>query len=169
MGSAAGSETTAANLSKTGILRHDPFAMLPFCGYNMGDYFAHWLSMAGRTDPQKLPRIFFVNWFRKGENGHFLWPGYGDNSRVLKWIFERVEGGGQAVKTAIGNLPAPGALDLSGLELPAADLEALLTVDVGAWKQEAADLSAYYEEFGDRLPAALRGQLEALKERLDGR
>jgi phosphoenolpyruvate carboxykinase (GTP) len=107
MGSAAGSETTAANLSKTGVLRHDPFAMLPFCGYNMGDYFAHWLSMAGRTDPAKLPRIFFVNWFRKGDDGRFLWPGYGENSRVLKWIFERVEGPGKAVETPIGYLPTP--------------------------------------------------------------
>ena len=169
MGSAAGSETTAANLSKTGVLRHDPFAMLPFCGYNMGDYFAHWLSMPERTEAQKLPRIFFVNWFRKGEDGHFLWPGYGENSRVLKWIFERVEGGGQAVETPIGNLPAPGALDLSGLEVPAADLETLLTVDLEAWKREAANLSEYYEEFGDRLPAALRKQLEALNERLQGR
>ena len=108
MGSAAGSETTAANLSKTGVLRHDPFAMLPFCGYNMGDYFAHWLSMAERTDASKLPKVFFVNWFRKGEDGHWLWPGYGENSRVLKWIFERVEGSGKAVETPIGNLPAPG-------------------------------------------------------------
>jgi phosphoenolpyruvate carboxykinase (GTP) len=169
MGSAAGSETTAANLSKTGVLRHDPFAMLPFCGYNMGDYFAHWLSMADRTDPAKLPRIFFVNWFRKADDGHWLWPGYGENSRVLKWIFERVEGDGKAVKTPIGNLPTPDALDLSGLELPADDLRALLTVDLEAWKAEAANLASYYDGFGDRLPAALRGQLEALRARLDGR
>ena len=114
MGSAAGSETTAAALGKAGVLRHDPFAMLPFCGYNMGDYFAHWLSMAERTDPAKLPKVFFVNWFRKGEDGHWLWPGYGENSRVLKWIFERVEGGGEAVETPIGNLPTADALDLSG-------------------------------------------------------
>jgi phosphoenolpyruvate carboxykinase (GTP) len=166
MGSAAGSETTAANLSKTGVLRHDPFAMLPFCGYNMGDYFAHWLSMAGRTDESKLPKVFFVNWFRKGEDGHFLWPGYGDNSRVLKWIFERVEGSGKAVETPIGNLPAPGALDLSGLDLPATDLEALLAVDVEAWKAEAAGMAEYYDSFGDRLPAALRKQLSGLQERL---
>ncbi|MCE5252667.1 MAG: phosphoenolpyruvate carboxykinase (GTP) [Actinomycetia bacterium] len=169
MGSAAGSETTAANLSKTGVLRHDPFAMLPFCGYNMGDYFAHWLSMAERTDESRLPRIFFVNWFRKGEDGHFLWPGYGENSRVLKWISERIEGRGQAVKTPIGNLPSAEALDLTGLDIPAADLQALLTVDREAWQAEAAELARYYEQFGDRLPEALRRQLAALQERLGGR
>jgi phosphoenolpyruvate carboxykinase (GTP) len=169
MGSAAGSETTAANLSKTGVLRHDPFAMLPFCGYNMGDYFAHWLSMAKRTDAAKLPRIFFVNWFRKGDDGHFLWPGYGDNSRVLKWIFERVEGGGKAVETPIGNLPAADALDLSGLEISAEDMQELLTVDIEGWKGEAAGLAEYYEKFGDRMPAALRAQLAALQERLSRR
>jgi len=167
MGSAAGSETTAANLSKTGVLRHDPFAMLPFCGYNMGDYFAHWLSMADRTDVKKLPRVFFVNWFRKAEDGHWLWPGYGENSRVLKWVFERVEEGGAAVETPIGNLPAAGALDLSGLDLPAEDLRALLAVDIEGWKSEAAGLATYYDEFGDRLPGALREQLAALQERLE--
>jgi len=169
MGSAAGSETTAANLSKTGVLRHDPFAMLPFCGYNMGDYFAHWLSMAERTDEGKLPRIFFVNWFRKAEDGHWLWPGYGENSRVLKWICERIEGGGQAVKTPIGNLPTPEALDLTGLDIPAEDLLTLLTVDPEAWKAEAANLAEYYESFGERLPAALRRQLAGLQERLSER
>jgi phosphoenolpyruvate carboxykinase (GTP) len=167
MGSAVGSETTAANLSKTGVLRHDPFAMLPFCGYNMGDYFAHWLSMADRTDVKKLPRVFFVNWFRKAEDGHWLWPGYGENSRVLKWVFERVEEGGAAVETPIGNLPAAGGLDLSGLDLPAEDLRALLTVDIEGWKSEAAGLATYYDEFGDRLPGALREQLAALQERLE--
>jgi phosphoenolpyruvate carboxykinase (GTP) len=168
MGSAAGSETTAANLSATGVLRHDPFAMLPFCGYNMGDYFTHWLSMAERNDAAKLPRIFFVNWFRKAEDGHWLWPGYGENSRVLKWIFERIEGCGQAVRTAIGNLPTLAALDLSGLKVPAEDLHTLLSVDVEGWRQEAAGLSAYYDEFDDRLPAALRKQLAALEGRLSG-
>ncbi len=166
MGSAAGSETTAANLSKTGVLRHDPFAMLPFCGYNMGDYFAHWLSMADRTDESKLPRIFFVNWFRKGEDGRWLWPGYGENSRVLKWICERIEGKGQAVKTPIGNLPTPEALDLTGLDISPEDLRVLLTVDREAWQAEAANLGEYYNNFGDRLPAALRRQLAALQERL---
>ncbi len=168
MGSAAGSETTAANLSKTGVLRHDPFAMLPFCGYNMGDYFAHWLSMAERTDESKLPRIFLVNWFRKDEDGHFLWPGYGENSRVLKWITERVEGKGEAVKTPIGNLPTPEALDLTGLDIAPEDLQTLLTVDCEAWEAEAAGLAEYYEGFGDRLPEALRRQLAALQERLRG-
>jgi phosphoenolpyruvate carboxykinase (GTP) len=169
MGSAAGSETTAANLSKTGVLRHDPFAMLPFCGYNMGDYFAHWLSMAQRTDPAKLPRIFFVNWFRKGDDGRFLWPGYGENSRVLKWIFERVEGRGKAVETPIGYLPTSDALDLFGLDMPPEDLQQLLTVDPEGWENEAAGLATYYDGFGDRLPAALRGQLAALQERLSRR
>jgi phosphoenolpyruvate carboxykinase (GTP) len=168
MGAAAGSETTAANLSRTGVLRHDPFAMLPFCGYNMGDYFAHWLSMNGRTDPAKLPRIFSVNWFRKAEDGHWLWPGYGENSRVLKWIFERVEGGGTAVETPIGHLPTAEALDLSGLKMPKEDLDALLTVDLESWREEAAGLSNYFAEFGGRMPEALRGQLEALRERLRG-
>jgi phosphoenolpyruvate carboxykinase (GTP) len=168
MGAAAGSETTAANLSKTGVLRHDPFAMLPFCGYNMGDYFGHWLSMAGRTDPARLPRIFSVNWFRKAEDGHWLWPGYGENSRVLKWIFERVEGVGKAVETAIGYLPTAEALDLSGLELPAEDLTALLTLDLDSWREEGGGLSLYFDQFGGRLPAALRGQLDALRKRLRG-
>jgi phosphoenolpyruvate carboxykinase (GTP) len=166
MGSAAGSETTAANLSKTGVLRHDPFAMLPFCGYNMGDYFAHWLSFAERTDRDKLPKVFFVNWFRKDENGKFLWPGYGENSRVLKWIFERVEGEGEAVETPIGYLPAPGALDLSGLDVSKEAMKQLLSVDKEGWRQEVEGLSKYYQEFGDRLPAELRKQLAALKERL---
>jgi len=166
MGSAAGSETTAANLSKTGVLRHDPFAMLPFCGYNMGDYFAHWLSFADRTDRDKLPKVFFVNWFRKDDNGKFLWPGYGENSRVLKWIFERVEGKGEAIETAIGYLPAKGALDLSGLDISEAAMKELLAIDKDGWLNEADGLSKYYDEFGDRLPAELRKQLAALKERL---
>jgi len=166
MGSAAGSETTAANLSKTGVLRHDPFAMLPFCGYNMGDYFTHWLSFAERTDRDKLPKVFFVNWFRKDDDGKFLWPGYGENSRVLKWIFERVEGTGEAVETPIGYLPAPGALDLSGLDIAEAAMKELLAVDKDGWLNEVEGLAKYYEEFGNRLPAELRKQLAALKERL---
>jgi phosphoenolpyruvate carboxykinase (GTP) len=166
MGSACGSETTAAALGKAGVLRRDPFAMLPFCGYNMGDYFAHWLSFAQRTDRAKLPKVYFVNWFRKNSDGKFMWPGYGDNSRVLKWICERVEGTGQAEKTAIGNVPPPGALDLAGLNLSAAHASQLLTVDVEGWKKEIADVAANYTKFGEQLPAALNAQLDNLRQRL---
>ncbi len=165
MGSACGSETTAAALGRAGVLRRDPFAMLPFCGYNMGDYFAHWLSFTQRTDRAKLPKIYFVNWFRKDEGGKWLWPGYGDNSRVLKWICERAEGRGQAQKTPIGNLPAAGALDVSGLDLPAADLEQLLAVDVAGWKTEVEDVAANYAKFGSHLPKALSDQLDGLRKR----
>jgi phosphoenolpyruvate carboxykinase (GTP) len=166
MGSAAGSETTAAALHKAGVLRRDPFAMLPFCGYHMGDYLSHWLSMAQRTDRGKLPKIFFVNWFRKSADGRWLWPGYGENSRVLKWICERVEGAGKATPTAIGNLPTADALDLSGLGINGDDLKQLLSVDVEGWKKEADDTAAYYATYGDRMPAALREQLDSLRTRL---
>ncbi|MGH7662672.1 MAG: phosphoenolpyruvate carboxykinase domain-containing protein, partial [Vulcanimicrobiaceae bacterium] len=166
MGSACGSETTAAALGAAGVLRRDPFAMLPFCGYHMGDYFAHWLSFAQRTDRAKLPKIYFVNWFRKNDTGKFLWPGYGENSRVLKWICERVEGAGKAQKTAIGNLPTPDALDLNGLNLPTEDVKSLMAVDEEGWRNEVADVAANYEKFGGRLPKALSEQLDGLKKRL---
>ncbi len=166
MGSSAGSETTTAALGKAGVLRRDPFAMLPFSGYNMGDYFAHWLSMARKTDRAKLPKIYFVNWFRKSDDGKWLWPGYGDNSRVLKWICERIDGKGKAVKTPIGNLPTPDALDLSGLKVSAVDIKQLLSVDTEGWKREADDIAAYYDKFGARLPSALRKEVEDLKARL---
>jgi phosphoenolpyruvate carboxykinase (GTP) len=166
MGSACGSETTAAALGQAGVLRCDPFAMLPFCGYNMGDYFAHWLSFAQRTDRAKLPKIYFVNWFRKDEGGKWLWPGYGENSRVLEWICERAEGKGQAQKTPIGNLPAADALDVSGLALPAADLRQLLAVDITGWKKEAEDVAANYARLGSHLPKALNEQLDGLRRRL---
>ncbi len=166
LGSAAGSETTAAAAGRSGVLRRDPLAMLPFCGYNMGDYFAHWLSFPQRTDRAKLPRIFFVNWFRKNTRGRWLWPGYGENSRVLKWICERVEGTGQAVQTPIGYLPTPDSLDLAGLNLGREDLLELLAVDVERWKNEAEDIAAWYARYGDRLPPALLKELEALRQRL---
>jgi phosphoenolpyruvate carboxykinase (GTP) len=166
MGSACGSETTAAALGAAGVMRRDPFAMLPFCGYNMGDYFAHWLSFAQRTDRAKLPKIYFVNWFRKNGRGKWLWPGYGENSRVLKWICERVEGKGKAQSTAIGNLPTPDALDLNGLNLPAEDVQLLLAVDAAGWRHEAADVAANYVKFGSRLPKALSDQLDGLRRRL---
>jgi phosphoenolpyruvate carboxykinase (GTP) len=167
MGSAAGSETTTAALGKAGLLRRDPFAMLPFCGYNVGDYFAHWLSMAKRTDPSKLPKVFFVNWFRKDDQGRWLWPGYGENSRVLKWICERIDGVGKAVQTPIGLLPSPDALDMSGLNLGQKELQQLLAVDIQGWKKEADSIAASYDALGDRLPAALQKELQDLRQRLD--
>ena len=166
LGSACASETTTAALGRAGVLRHDPFAMLPFCGYNMGDYFAHWLSFADRTDRAKLPKIYFVNWFRKNGDGRWLWPGYGENSRVLKWICERVEGTGQAQKTPIGNLPTPDALDLTGLELPDGNLRHLLEVDIAGWKKEVEDLERSYTRFDSKLPKTLTDQLDGLRKRL---
>jgi phosphoenolpyruvate carboxykinase (GTP) len=166
MGSAAGSETTAAALGKAGVLRRDPFAMLPFCGYNMGDYFAHWLSFAKRTDRAKLPKIYFVNWFRKSPEGKWLWPGFGDNSRVLKWICERIDGTGKAVETPIGFLPAPGALDLSNSKVTADDIKQLLAVDIQGWKNEVEDIATNYAKFGATLPAAMNDQLNNLRTRL---
>ncbi|MCU0770219.1 MAG: phosphoenolpyruvate carboxykinase (GTP) [Verrucomicrobia bacterium] len=165
MGSACGSETTAAALGSAGVLRRDPFAMLPFCGYNMTDYFAHWLSIAGKTDRRKLPKVFFVNWFRKDDTGKWLWPGFGDNSRVLKWICERVDGTGKAEKTPIGNIPTKDALDLSGLDIPAEDLDQLLAVDNPGWKKEVAGIEEYYQSLGG-VPASLQAQLAGLKQRL---
>ncbi len=167
MGSTCGSETTAAALGKAGVLRRDPFAMLPFCGYNMGDYFAHWLSFGKNNNREKLPKIFFVNWFRKGADGKFLWPGYGENSRVLKWICECVDGTGRAIETPIGNLPAPGALDISNLDLSAENLSELVAVDHAGWKNEIGDIAVNYEKLGGRLPAELASQLEKLRQRLE--
>ena len=166
LGSACASETTTAALGRAGVLRRDPFAMLPFCGYHMGDYFAHWLSFAQRTGRGKLPKIYFVNWFRKNGGGRWLWPGYGENSRVLKWICERVEGTGKAQQTPIGNLPAPDALDLSGLDLPAGNLRDLLEVDVAGWKKEVEDTAASYARYDNKLPKTLSDQLDGLRKRL---
>jgi len=161
------SEGTAAAENKVGELRRDPFAMLPFCGYNMGDYFAHWLKIGARADAAKLPRIFFVNWFRKDAAGKFVWPGFGDNSRVLKWIVDRLEGHAEATDTPIGRLPAPGSLDVSGLHLSDEQLRLLLTVDPEVWREEAALIPPAYEKFGDRLPKDLWAEYEALLERLE--
>jgi phosphoenolpyruvate carboxykinase (GTP) len=166
LGSAAGSETTAAAIGKAGVMRRDPFAMLPFCGYHMGDYLAHWISMAGRTDRTKLPKVYFVNWFRKSADGKWLWPGYGENSRVLKWICERVEGKGKAVATAIGNLPTPEAIDVAGAGVSPDDLKQLLAVDKDGWLQEANDIADYYDKCGTRVPEALHKELEQLRARL---
>jgi phosphoenolpyruvate carboxykinase (GTP) len=166
LGSSCGSETTAAALGQAGVLRRDPFAMLPFCGYNMADYLKHWVSFGSRTDRSKLPKVYFVNWFRRGADGHWLWPGYGENSRVLKWICERVEGTAKAQTTPIGNLPAPDALDVSGLDMPSEDLTALTSVDTAGWKKEVEDIAGYYAKLGNRLPEALTKQLDALRKKL---
>jgi phosphoenolpyruvate carboxykinase (GTP) len=159
------SEGTAAAENKVGELRRDPFAMLPFCGYNMGDYFGHWLKM-GEHAGAKLPKIYFVNWFRKDQNGKFIWPGFGENSRVLKWIAERLEGKADAKATPIGYLPAKGALDVEGLGLSEAHLDLLTTVDREVWRDEAAQIPPFYQRFGARLPKGLWEEHAALVERL---
>ena len=166
LGATAGSETTAAAVGAVGQLRRDPMAMLPFCGYNMGDYWAHWLSFEGRTDAAKLPKVFFVNWFRKGADGKFLWPGFGDNSRVLKWVTERIEGTAAAVDSPIGRLPAPDALDLSGLALPGSAMGELLAVDVDGWLDEVGLIRDHFARFGDKLPTAMADAVDQLEARL---
>ena len=165
LGATMASEMTAAVLGGAGQLRFDPFAMLPFCGYHMGDYFKHWLEI-GKHPGAKLPKIFYVNWFRRGTDGHFLWPGYGDNSRVLKWIFGRCNGTAAAKETEIGNLPADGALDLSGLDIPAEDQKALFGVDKEGWKAVIPQIEQHFAKFGAKLPAELSKQLDELKARL---
>jgi phosphoenolpyruvate carboxykinase (GTP) len=167
LGSAAGSETTAAALGQAGVLRRDSFAMLPFCGYHMGDYLAHWLSFSRNGYRRKLPKIFFVNWFRKGVSGEWLWPGYGENSRVLQWICERVEGTGKAVETPIGILPTPDALESTGLGISGEQLRELLAFDLDGWKKEVPDIGAYYARFGERLPDALHKEVASFGERLE--
>ncbi len=165
LGSIMGSETTAAATGQVGIVRRDPFAMLPFCGYNMADYWAHWLEIGERQGAQ-LPKLFYVNWFRKDADGRFLWPGFGDNSRVLAWVFDRVDGQGDAVETPIGILPGPHGIDVSGLDVSEADMAELLKVDVEGWRKELPDVEDFYNGFGDRVPEALRHQLTDLDSRL---
>ena len=162
LGSIMSSEMTAAAVGTIGKLRFDPFAMLPFCGYNMADYWAHWLEI-GRRQGARLPRIYLVNWFRKNAEGKFMWPGFGDNSRVIEWIFGRCSGEDDAVATPIGLMPAPGALDIRGLKVDAAGLDALFAVDPAAWTQEAAAIEEHYARFGSRLPAELAARLEQMK------
>ena len=166
LGSIMASETTAAAAGAVGNLRRDPFAMLPFCGYNMADYFAHWLEIGEGADPEKLPKIFYVNWFRKDEDGRWLWPGYGDNSRVLEWVFERVSGKGDAVETPIGFIPAAGAINTDGLEVSEADMATLLHVDADEWRAEVPSIREHFSTFGDKLPAALAGEVDKLEQQL---
>jgi phosphoenolpyruvate carboxykinase (GTP) len=166
MGATIASETTAAAAGAIGTLRRDPFAMLPFCGYHMGDYFAHWLEVGAKADEAMLPRIYTVNWFRRGDDGRWLWPGFGENSRVLKWIVDRVSGDVDAVETAVGRLPVVDQLDLDGLELPAEDLAALLEVDPQVWQAEVDSIRDHLATFGDELPEALVRQVELMRDRL---
>lgn len=166
LGAIMASETTAAQQGAVGKLRFDPMAMLPFCGYNYGDYFAHWLSMGTKADPSNLPKIFFVNWFRRDEDGRFLWPGFGENSRVLKWVFDRVDGNSDVVETPIGLLPADGALDTTGLDIDSADLEAILSVDVDGWKSAIPEIREHLSRFEPRLPDALPAAVDRLESAL---
>jgi phosphoenolpyruvate carboxykinase (GTP) len=166
LGSIISSEKTAAAAGKVGQLRRDPMAMLPFCGYNMADYWAHWLEI-GKKAGAKLPNIYYVNWFRKSDGGDFLWPGFGENSRVLKWVYERCAGTAKAVETPIGNLPAAGELDLEGLDIDSEDLSLLLRVDTDGWLGELPLIREYYEKFGDRMPKTLVAELDAMKDRLE--
>jgi phosphoenolpyruvate carboxykinase (GTP) len=168
LGSIMSSEKTAAAAGKVGEVRRDPFAMLPFCGYNMGDYFAHWLEIGEATEPDKLPKLFYVNWFRKDADGKFLWPGFGENSRVLKWVVERVTGDGKAVDTPIGRVPAPGAIDAEGLDLTDAELTELVKVDEDDWRREIPLIEEHYRFIGDRVPVELRDELRELEKRLAG-
>lgn len=166
LGSIMASETTAAQQGAVGNLRFDPMAMLPFCGYNMGDYFAHWLNIGRSTDASKLPKIFFVNWFRRDEDGRFLWPGFGENSRVLKWVFERIDGTAGAEHTAIGYLPKTTDLDLSGLNVNDADLNEILSVDVQGWKSAIPQVHDHFKQFGQKLPSELQTALKELESSL---
>ena len=166
LGSIMASETTAAAGGAVGKLRFDPMAMLPFCGYNMADYFSHWLSVGSKTSAAKLPQIFFVNWFRRDNDGRFLWPGYGENSRVLKWIFERLNGKADAQKTAIGFLPATDSLDIDGLNINTSDLEAITSLDTDGWREAVPQIREHFAIFGDRLPAKLHDSLNSLESAL---
>ncbi len=166
LGAIMSSETTAAAVGQVGNLRRDPFAMLPFCGYNMADYFGHWLEMGAVKDPSTLPKIFYVNWFRKGDDGRWLWPGYGENSRVLEWVFERVAGRGDADETPIGYVPTRSSINLERLNVPAADLDELLAVNVKEWREEIPKIREHFAVFAEKLPAALHAQVDALEARL---
>ena len=166
MGATLSSETTAAATGQVGVVRRDPMAMLPFIGYHAGDYFNHWIEVGKSNDASKLPKIFYVNWFRRDDDGDFLWPGFGENSRVLKWVVERMEGQAAAVETPIGHVPAPGSLDIEGLDMTPEQIEAALRVDPEEWKAELPQIQEWFEKFGDQLPAVLWTELDGLRARL---
>jgi phosphoenolpyruvate carboxykinase (GTP) len=166
MGATLSSEKTAAAAGKVGDVRRDPMAMIPFIGYNVGDYFQHWVDMGKGADAEKLPKIFYVNWFRRGDDGRFLWPGFGENGRVLKWVIERIEGKAAATETAIGHVPTADQIDLEGISEPLADIEASLEVDLDEWRAELPLIEEWFDSIGDKLPTSMRDELEALKQRL---
>ena len=166
LGATLSSETTAAATGQVGVVRRDPMAMLPFIGYHAGDYFQHWIEVGKGADSTKLPRIFYVNWFRRDADGGFLWPGFGENIRVLKWAVERIEGAAAATETPIGYVPTAGALDVSGLDMDAADLERVLSVDVEEWREELPQIEEWFAKIGDKLPSGMQDELEALRLRL---
>jgi phosphoenolpyruvate carboxykinase (GTP) len=166
LGATLSSETTAAATGQVGVVRRDPMAMLPFIGYHAGDYFQHWIETGKGADSTKLPRIFYVNWFRRDADGGFLWPGFGENIRVLKWAVERIEGAAAATETPIGYVPTAGALDVSGLDMDAADLERVLSVDVEEWREELPQIEEWFAKIGDKLPSGMQDELEALRLRL---
>jgi phosphoenolpyruvate carboxykinase (GTP) len=167
MGATLSSETTAAATGQVGVVRRDPMAMLPFIGYNAGDYFAHWIEMGKGADAVKLPKIFYVNWFRRDADGNFVWPGFGENIRVIKWALERIDGSAAAVDTPIGRVPAPDALDVDGLELSEGELLDAITVDVEEWKKEIPLIEEWFQKIGAALPTSMRDELDALKLRLE--
>jgi phosphoenolpyruvate carboxykinase (GTP) len=168
LGATLSSETTAAAVGQVGVVRRDPMAMLPFIGYHGGDYFAHWLAMGKNAggDTDRLPKIFYVNWFRRGDDGRFLWPGFGENSRVLAWIAQRLDGTAASTETPIGHVPTPASLDLTGLDIAPEDLEAVLRVDPDEWRAELPQIAEWFTRFGDKLPAVLWSELDALRARL---
>ncbi|MFH5208859.1 phosphoenolpyruvate carboxykinase (GTP) [Antrihabitans sp. NCIMB 15449] len=168
MGATLSSEQTAAAEGKVGTVRRDPMAMIPFIGYNVGDYLGHWINIGKNADAQKLPKIFYVNWFRRGADGRFLWPGFGENSRVLEWIVDRIEGRADAVATPIGNVPTAAQMDLAGLDVDTDDVDEALKVDVEEWKKEIPLIEEWFEFIGDKLPSGIRDEFESLKERLSG-
>jgi phosphoenolpyruvate carboxykinase (GTP) len=167
MGATIASEQTAAAEGTVGELRRDPFAMLPFCGYNMADYWGHWLDMGARSAGTALPKVFQVNWFRKNQNG-FLWPGFGENSRVLAWVVDRLEGHGGFVDTPLGRVPAPGALAVDGLDLAEETLAELFAVEIDSWLHECELTENYFAKFGEHLPTQMTTELSSLRKRLNG-
>jgi phosphoenolpyruvate carboxykinase (GTP) len=168
LGASVASEQTAAAEGKLGSLRHDPFAMIPFCGYNMADYFAHWLNIGSKSTEDKLPKIFFVNWFKKSSEGKFMWPGFGENSRVLKWIFDRcdAEGDAQANKTAIGYIPKEGALDVSGLDVSPQVMQELFKLNPAEWLSDIGSMRKFLSQFGEKVPKGITEELDGLEKRI---